>query len=82
LSRPVAARASLIALIEASVPELVIRIISTEAKRSATCSASSASRSVGAPKLVPPAAAALTASTTFGFACPRISGPHEQTQST
>ena len=40
------------------------------------------SASVGAPKLVPAAAAALTASTTSGCACPAISGPHDMTQST
>ena len=34
---------------------------------------------VGAPKLVPSAAASLTASSTAGCAWPRIIGPHEQT---
>ncbi len=61
-----AARASRIALIAASVPELTIRIISTESKRSTTRSANSTSPSVGAPKLVPEAAAFVTASTTAG----------------
>ena len=37
------------------------------------------SRAVGAPKLVPPSAARHTAATTSGCACPRMSGPHEQT---
>ena len=77
-----AARARRIALIDASVPEEVMRIISTEAKRSATSAASRTSPSVAAPKLVPVAAASRTASTTRGWAWPRISGPHEQTQST
>ena len=76
------ARASRTALIVASVPELTIRTISTEAKRSQTSAASSTSPSVGAPKLVPFAAASATASTTDGWAWPRISGPQEQTQST
>ncbi len=81
-SRPVAARARRIALIEASVPDEVIRIISTESKRSATSAASYTSPSVAAPKLVPRPAASATASTTAGWAWPRISGPQEQTQST
>jgi len=37
---------------------------------------------VGAPKLVPRAAASVTAATIAGCAWPQISGPHEQTQST
>ena len=69
-------------LIAASVPEDTIRIISTEPNRRTTSAASSTSPSVAAPKEVPRAAAALTASTTAGFACPQISGPQEQTQST
>ena len=68
--------------IVASVPELVMRTISTLAKRSITSAASSTSPAVGAPKLVPRAAAVLTASTTTGSAWPRISGPQEETQST
>ena len=48
-SRPVTARASRTALIVASVPELTIRTISTEAKRSTISCASSTSASVGAP---------------------------------
>ena len=54
----------------------------TDGIRRATSSASWTSASVGAPKLVPRAAAAAAASTTAGLAWPRISGPHEQTQST
>ena len=59
-----------------------MRTISAEGTRSTTCAASSTSASVGAPKLVPAAAAALTASTTSGWAWPAISGPHDITQST
>jgi hypothetical protein len=47
--RPVAARASRSADIVASVPELVIRIISTLAKRSMTSAARSTSPAVAAP---------------------------------
>ena len=76
------ARASRIALIVASVPDEVMRTISTLGMRSQTASASRTSPSVGAPKLVPLRAAAVTASTTSGWAWPRISGPQEETQST
>ncbi len=63
-SRPVAARASRIALIDASVPEEVIRSISTDGMRWATSSARSTSAAVGAPNVVPRSAAACTASST------------------
>ena len=66
----------------ASVPEEVIRTISTPGSRRATSSASRTSASVGAPKLVPRAAAAVTASITAGCACPATSGPHDIIQST
>ena len=79
VSRPVAARASRIALIDASVPEEVIRSMSTAGIRWATSSASSTSPAVGAPKLVPSAAASQTAAITSGCAWPRIIGPQEQT---
>ena len=59
-----------------------MRIISAEGTRSITSAARSTSASVGAPKLVPAAAAAVTAATTSGCACPAISGPHDMTQST
>jgi hypothetical protein len=78
-SRPVAARARRIALIAASVPDDVIRSMCTLGTREATSSASATSRSVGAPKVVPCCAAAVTAATTAGCACPWISGPHELT---
>ena len=76
------ARARRIALIEASVPDEVIRTISADGTRSTTRAASSTSASVGAPKLVPAAAAALTADTTSGWAWPAISGPQDIIQST
>jgi len=78
-SRPVAARASRTAVIVASVPEEVMRSISTPSNRRVTSAASSTSAAVGAPKLVPFAAALATASSTSGWACPWIRGPHEQT---
>ena len=81
-SRPLAARASRIALIDASVPDDVMRTISADGTRAATSAASSTSASVGAPKLVPAAAAACTAATTSGCAWPATSGPHDITQST
>jgi UDP-N-acetylmuramate dehydrogenase len=67
-SRPVTARASRIALIVASVPEEVIRSISTDGKANATCAARVTSFSIGAPNVVPRLAASATASTTAGWA--------------
>src|ERR671912_705517 len=58
------------ALIVASVPELVILTISMEGKAPQTNSASSTSRSVGAPKVVPFLAAVSMASMTSGYDCP------------
>ena len=81
-SRPVAARATRRALIDASVPEFTSRTISTDGIRSMICCASSISAVVGAPKVVPRRAASTTAAMTCGCAWPWISGPHEQTQST
>ena len=75
-------RASRIALIVASVPELTSRTCCTGGTRSMIASASSISASVGAPNDSPRPAAARTASTTAGCACPRIIGPQEQTRST
>ncbi len=63
----------------ASVPEEVMRSISTAGMRATTSSASATSPAVGAPKLVPRRAASHTASTTRGSAWPSTSGPHEQT---
>ncbi len=59
-----------------------MRTISTEGTRSTISAARSTSPSVGAPKLVPRAAAAPTAAITSGWAWPSTSGPHELTQST
>jgi len=80
--RPVTPRASRTALMVASVPELTSRTCCTGPTRSMITSASSTSRSVGAPKDSPSSAAARTASTTAGCAWPRIIGPHEHTRST
>ena len=66
----------------ASVPEEVIRTISADGTRATISSARSLSASVGAPKLVPSAAAAVTAATTSGCAWPAASGPQDMTQST
>ena len=63
----------------ASVPEEVMRSMSTPGMRCETSSASSTSPAVGAPKLVPRLAASVTAASTAGWAWPRIIGPQEQT---
>ena len=60
---------------QASVPELTSRTISTEGKALQTSRANSTSFSTGAPKLVPPPAAWRKASTTAGWAWPSASGP-------
>jgi hypothetical protein len=65
-SRPVTSRARRTALIAASVPELTRRTFSIDGTASTISSASSTSRSVGAPKVVPSSAASRTASTTSG----------------
>lgn len=82
LARPVKPRASRTALMVASVPELTRRTRSTGATRPIISAASSLSAGVGAPNDRPEAAAFATASTTAGWAWPRIIGPHEQTRST
>ena len=74
-SRPVAARASRIADMAASVPEFTSRTCATPDTCATSSSASSVSASVGAPKLLPRPAWARMASTTEALACPRISGP-------
>ncbi len=56
-----------------------MRSMSTDGMRAQTSSASSTSPAVGAPNVVPRAAASLTASSTSGWAWPWISGPHEHT---
>ncbi len=65
---------------DASVPDEVIRIMSTEGSRADTSSASSTSAAVGAPNGCP-REAACTAARISGWAWPWIA-PHEQTQST
>ena len=75
------ARASRIADIAASVPDETSRTSSIVGKASLISSASSTSRSVGAPNVVPAAAASRTASIVSGSACPKMSGPHDCTQS-
>ena len=81
-SRPVIPRARRIALIEASVPELTIRTISIDGTASMISSARSTSASVGAPNVVPRRVASSTTATVSGSACPKMSGPHDCTQST
>ena len=66
----------------ASVPEETRRTRSTGAMRATISSASSTSPTDGAPKLVPRRSALPAASTTAGWAWPRISGPQEHTMST
>ncbi len=63
----------------ASVPELTMRIRSTDGTRSQMYAASSVSMVVGAPKLRPRSAAALTASMTSRSAWPSTIGPQEPT---
>ena len=75
------ARASRTADIVASVPELTSRTFCAGV-RATISSASATSPGVAVPNEVPRAAAAVTAATTSGCACPRIIGPHEQTRST
>ena len=59
----------------ASVPLLTRRTCSQLGTRSQMASASFISRAVGAPYDVPAAAAAVIASTTFGWAWPRMMAP-------
>ena len=75
LSRPVAARATRIASIVASVPELTNRIWSSW-KRSQIASASATVTSVLTAKCVPDDAAFVIASTIFGWACPTTLTPN------
>jgi len=77
--RPVAARARRTALIVASVPEVTNRTCSTAGMARAIRSANSTSPSVGAPNDEPASRAFRTASTTLGWAWPRMSGPQLMT---
>src|SRR5439155_8584297 len=81
-SRPVAARATRTADIVASVPLETSRTRSIPGSASTIRPASSTSPSVGAPKVVPLAAAAVAAATISGWAWPNSSVPHEPTRST
>ena len=67
------------ALIVASVPELTRRTSSTEGTKSHMRLASSTSRHVGIPKLVPESRADATAAFISGWQCPIIMGPQEHT---
>ncbi len=63
----------------ASVPDETSRTLAIDGTAAQSFSANTTSRSVGAPKLVPAAAASRTASSTSGCAWPRIIGPHDPT---
>ena len=63
----------------ASVPEDTSRTISIDGTRRQIACASSISLAVGAPKDNACAAAAVTASTTFGWVWPATIGPHDPT---
>ncbi len=78
-SRPVKPREMRRALCVASVPLETKRILFIDGSSARTFSASTLSRAVGAPKLVPSCAAWWMASTMRGCACPASSGPHEST---
>jgi hypothetical protein len=69
------ARATRMALMPASVPELTSRTCSTPGARETTSSQRATSPSVGRPYDDPRATALRAASTTPGLAWPRISGP-------
>ena len=77
--RPVKPRASRSAVIVASVPEDTSRTSAMLGSALQSSSASSTSSSVGAPNESPFSAVSRTASTTFGWAWPRMSGPQEPT---
>ena len=77
-----APRARRTALIVASVPELTNRTISTDGKVAVTRSANLTSSSVGAPNVVPRAAASPMAASTAGCACLGLAQPQEGTRST
>ena len=65
----------------ASVPDETARSFSIEGKASTTASAKRTSSSVGAPNVVPEPITSCTASSTSGWAWPRMSGPHDPTMS-
>ena len=67
------------ALMAASVPELVMRTFLMLGKQAVTNWARRTSRAVGMPKVMPFAQVLHTASSTAGYAWPRISGPQDMT---
>ena len=79
LSRFVNPRASRMALMHASVPELHIRTFCTLGTCEQISLAIVTSNGLGMPKLVPLSAAALMAEIIFGCAWPRMAGPQVQT---
>ena len=72
-------RASRIALMHASVPQLVMRTFCTLGTSSQISFAIVTSNGLGMPKLVPWSAAALMAEMILGCAWPRIAGPQVPT---
>ena len=72
-------RATRSAAAVASVPEETNRIRFIDGTKARTFSARSDSRGLGAPKLVPCAAASAIARTISGCACPARSGPQLST---
>ena len=79
LSRPVNPRASRIADIVASVPELHIRTFCTLGTNEQISRAMATSSGFGTPKLVPRSAVCCTAWMILGCAWPRMAGPQVQT---
>ena len=77
--RPVAPRASRIAERVASVPEFTMRTSSQLGISPVMASAMVTSSGLGVPKLSPSRAVRITASSTAGWLCPAIIGPHEPT---
>ena len=75
---PVTPRASLTAVITASVPELTARTISIHGTSDTRRSAKSTSMGVAIPNVLPSVAARLTLSVTSRLAWPRIIAPQLQ----
>ena len=75
---PVKARATLKALMTASVPELVSLISSMDGRASRIFSANATSASVAVPKVEPFSKARRAAARISRRACPRIKGPQER----
>ena len=80
--RPVKPRANRIADMVASVPDDTSRTCATAGTLATISSPSSTSPGPGVPNDNPRDTAAETASSTAGWACPRIIGPHDPTRST